>query len=534
MNFFKKGVLSIIRKPSKSLLLFMIVFLLGNLVCGSQAIMQATVSVKNDIKQQLGALITIHANSEMNEDLVDYITFGDNKIDSKLLKVVDVFEEVSNRDEVQYSDYMYRYNEYESREIFNPAYDNISVVEDIDPLTNLSIMGVSQSYFGDIKYGRISIVEGRSFSEEEIASQKKVIILNEAFKGVNDTCEYVSYEYLEEYGESYYICNRDKRDLEIGDKVTLVRQLRSTNDDLWMGFGNYDVYYEDQVEYEIIGFYKELTEYRDNSFSPSYIDINGSPAMSYTSLMDGDAYIPVSSMMEDINEFQIYDDQYRSENSEILKTNNLSLSSLSIELNDPEMLDEFMKSVESLFSRNGLYNLEYYTSRDTYNLVAGPIESLSTISNIVLIVSVIASIIILTLVIVLFLKDRKHEIGIYVSLGEVKWKMITQIVLEVFVVAIIAVSLSLLSGIKLGKVISDEVLKSAMIKEEEVVDSQLEKIGSVNRENLQMEDVTSQVTFTMDANYIISVYGTSLIVIVLSSAIPIMYILRMDPKKILM
>ena len=198
------------------------------------------------------------------------------------------------------------------------------------------------------------------------------------------------------------------------------------------------------------------------------------------------------------------------------------------------MLDEFMKSVESLFSRNGLYNLEYYTSRDTYNLVAGPIESLSTISNIVLIVSVIASIIILTLVIVLFLKDRKHEIGIYVSLGEVKWKMITQIVLEVFVVAIIAVSLSLLSGIKLGKVISDEVLKSAMIKEEEVVDSQLEKIGSVNRENLQMEDVTSQVTFTMDANYIISVYGTSLIVIVLSSAIPIMYILRMDPKKILM
>ena len=181
-----------------------------------------------------------------------------------------------------------------------------------------------------------------------------------------------------------------------------------------------------------------------------------------------------------------------------------------------------------------LYNLEYYTSRDTYNLVAGPIESLSTISNIVLIVSVIASIIILTLVIVLFLKDRKHEIGIYVSLGEVKWKMITQIVLEVFVVAIIAVSLSLLSGIKLGKVISDEVLKSAMIKEEEVVDSQLEKIGSVNRENLQMEDVTSQVTFTMDANYIISVYGTSLIVIVLSSAIPIMYILRMDPKKILM
>ena len=198
------------------------------------------------------------------------------------------------------------------------------------------------------------------------------------------------------------------------------------------------------------------------------------------------------------------------------------------------MLDEFMKSVESLFSRNGLYNLEYYTSRDTYNLVAGPIESLSTISNIVLIVSVIVSIIILTLVIVLFLKDRKHEIGIYVSLGEVKWKMITQIVLEVFVVAILAVSLSLLSGIKLGKVISDEVLKSAMIKEEEVVDSQLEKIGSVNRENLQMEDVTSQVTFTMDANYIISVYGTSLIVIVLSSAIPIMYILRMDPKKILM
>ena len=250
--------------------------------------------------------------------------------------------------------------------------------------------------------------------------------------------------------------------------------------------------------------------------------------------METNAYVPLTLLIDEFNEFQPYVDEYRSANQKIHKTNYIFLNSMSIDLNDPDKLEMYVNTIKKEYADKGFIDFEYFTSRDTYDVVAGPVDSLSTIANVVLIVSIIVSVVILTLVIVMFLKDRKHEIGIYVSLGEMKWKMITQIVLEVFIISMLAVSLSLLSGIKLGSVIADQVLESSLIREEETMQLKLEEIGSVNRENLQIEDVAEQITFTMDATYVISVYGISIVVVLLSSIIPVMYILKIEPKKILM
>lgn len=535
MKFFKRSIISIIRKPSKSLLLFLIVFLLGNLVCGSYAIMQSTISVRNDIKQKLGALITIHANDKLNDEINDYLLNYENKIVQEMFDITDIFENISDNEDIQYSDYMYEYPSYESRDIVNPyEYANYSEVEDIDPLVSVRVMGVIQPNFGDIKYERISITEGRTFTEEEINQKANVIILNENFKSVNDTCEYISREYDSGDGEYYYVCNREQKELNIGDKITLVRQLRVPKFESISGFGYYDVFYEVETEYEIIGFYKNLEELRDNSFTPSIVEIDGKQVTTYTSAMDTNAYVPLTLLIDEYNEFQPYVDEYRSANQKIRKSNYIFLNSMSIDLNDPDKLDMYVNTIKKEYADKGFINFEFFTSRDTYDVVAGPVESLSTIANIVLIVSIIVSVVILTLVIVMFLKDRKHEIGIYVSLGEKKWKMITQIVLEVFIISMLAVSLSLLSGIKLGSVITDQVLESSLMQEEETMQLKLEEIGSVNRENLQIDDVTEQITFTLDATYVISVYGISIVVILLSSIIPVMYVLRIEPKKILM
>ena len=142
--------------------------------------------------------------------------------------------------------------------------------------------------------------------------------------------------------------------------------------------------------------------------------------------------------------------------------------------------------------------MKYFSTKNTFDLVAGPITSLTTVSLIVLIVSIIVSIVILTLVIILFLKDRRHEMGIYISLGERKWKILMQIILEVCLVAMISVSFSLVTGFKLGDTIANQVIASSTEKQEEVLESQLAEIGSVNPENLQPEEITSQMSFTMD------------------------------------
>ena len=217
---------------------------------------------------------------------------------------------------------------------------------------------------------------------------------------------------------------------------------------------------------------------------------------------------------------------------EIVEKNKQNKSVIIVDLTDE--IERKLDMIEKEYKSNGFINMKYFSTKNTFDLVAGPITSLTTVSLIVLIVSIIVSIVILTLVIILFLKDRRHEMGIYISLGERKWKILMQIILEVCLVAMISVSFSLVTGFKLGDTIANQVIASSTEKQEEVLESQLAEIGSVNPENLQLEEITSQMSFTMDISYIVSVYCISFVVVLLSSIIPVMYVLRIEPKKILM
>ena len=533
MNYFKRCILNIIRKPSKTLLLFLIVFLLGNLVCGSYAITQSTTKVKDNIKQQLGGLITIHAKSKMNDDIYNHYACT-SKPYMKEKEVVDIFNEVSNHELVHYKDYMYSYL-FESRDIIFSRDFEYSEVKKFDPLINLPVFGVSQSYFSDIKNERIVITEGRTFTDEEIETGSPKIILHENYQGENNTCDFISYEYIYTYGEKYYICNREKRKLNVGDKIELVRQIYDSDINTWTGFP-YDrtVHYEDKKEYEIIGFYKNLEEYRDNSFHPSTMELNGNQVTTYQSYMLDGAYIPANNLIHEIYEFQEYVDQYKDESIIGNYGNDINLNSLTMEVKDPEQLESFVEEIKKVYISKNFNDLEYLSSKDTYDLVAGPIESLSTISFTVLIVSIIVSVVILTLVIVMFLKDRRYEIGIYISLGEKKWKILSQIILEVLIVSMLALNLSLLSGMKLGSMITDKIYETSILKDQEVMEDKLAELGSVNPDNLQMYNVTEEMKFELDTEYVFSVYAIGFVVVLLSSTIPVMYILRIEPKKVLM
>ena len=65
---------------------------------------------------------------------------------------------------------------------------------------------------------------------------------------------------------------------------------------------------------------------------------------------------------------------------------------------------------------------------------------MSKLSKYVLIVAIIATVLITGLVVLLFLRDRKHELGIYLSLGERRGRVVGQILIEVMVVAFIGIT----------------------------------------------------------------------------------------------
>ncbi len=103
-------------------------------------------------------------------------------------------------------------------------------------------------------------------------------------------------------------------------------------------------------------------------------------------------------------------------------------------------------------------------STDEYDRVGTSMNRLSQISSYVVVIAVIASLIIISLIIVLFTRDRKYELGIYLSLGErrkyvftgcdrtpVDWCQCNADLLE-------------FTGNMLGKMVSESLLANSMLE----------------------------------------------------------------------
>ena len=59
-------------------------------------------------------------------------------------------------------------------------------------------------------------------------------------------------------------------------------------------------------------------------------------------------------------------------------------------------------------------------------------------------------------------------------------------------------------------------------------------LGSVNLNNLGLEDVSESVEFKIDSKYALSIYSISTSVFIISILIPSIYILKMNPKDIML
>ncbi len=193
-------------------------------------------------------------------------------------------------------------------------------------------------------------------------------------------------------------------------------------------------------------------------------------------------------------------------------------------LQEPEMVDSF--KVEAL-----AYIPEYYrvrASSDAYDSVAGPIKFIGGLSTTLLWVGIFSTILILSLVVILFLRDRKHELGIYLALGERAYKVVLQILIETTSIALLGITLSLFSGQWIARATSDALLQMRMGEDDVVMPFYY------GDNYISPEEVINAYEIKLDGRYILLLYGVGLGTIMMSSVAPMIYILRLKPKKILM
>ena len=85
-------------------------------------------------------------------------------------------------------------------------------------------------------------------------------------------------------------------------------------------------------------------------------------------------------------------------------------------------------------------------NNDTFKKLARPLDTLSLFSNIIVWIVAINAIVIITLVTALTLKTREYEIGVLLSIGVSKMKIVAQFFVELIIGALIGFTLSVASG----------------------------------------------------------------------------------------
>ena len=107
-------------------------------------------------------------------------------------------------------------------------------------------------------------------------------------------------------------------------------------------------------------------------------------------------------------------------------------------LEDPLQVDQF---VEDYQDQTGDYVI-LNANNETFKKLARPLDTLSLFSNIIVWIVAINAIVIITLVTALTLKIREYEIGVLLSIGVSKMKIVAQFFVELIIVALIGFTLS--------------------------------------------------------------------------------------------
>ena len=173
-------------------------------------------------------------------------------------------------------------------------------------------------------------------------------------------------------------------------------------------------------------------------------------------------------------------------------------------------------------------------SEDTFLALSKSFDSLDKIINMILIGAIIAGAIILSLVLAFWIQGRIHETGILLSIGVSKFNIISQYIIELLLISVLAFGGSYFSSKVISQNIGNTIVSQASKQAVQDVKSGFGGFSLGNDVNSSLATRTvDEIDVKIQAKEVVYVYiiGTGIIIIsvVLSSA----SIIRLKPKEIL-
>lgn len=216
-----------------------------------------------------------------------------------------------------------------------------------------------------------------------------------------------------------------------------------------------------------------------------------------------------NGLSSDFIENTVYTDYKSSQELSNLIANN-KVTSVEYGVEDPTKLDDIIKTVENL----GINNLMVSKSNKNYELITSSVESITKITNMIRIGSVIVGVVILSLILMFWVRERTYEIGILLSLGTSKVKLVLQFIVEVLLVTIIG-------------------LTTALGMEMTTIKYLASNAGSIFLEDLPKTIADELMKMSVNGIDIINLVIVMIAIVIISVVVALLPILKMKPKRIL-
>ncbi|MDD5604148.1 MAG: ABC transporter permease [Eubacteriales bacterium] len=228
-------------------------------------------------------------------------------------------------------------------------------------------------------------------------------------------------------------------------------------------------------------------------------------------------------------------------------------------LNSPTDVDAFIK--ESTPYLTSEYHI-LYSNDDEYESLTKPLDLISLITTLLIWVVFIAGAAIILAVVTIFVRDRKFEIGLLLSSGEAKLKIVSQFIFEMLVIAVIAFLISSVSSSMISKSVGSWIVENQLLSDTSLIGSTSTEAGiqlpagrpgnsgmrviagsvpAILRGgqtaslygDVNMQDVADEFDVTLSTPVLFKLLLASVLLILIGACIPLTVITGFEPKKIL-
>lgn len=493
MNFFKRAILSTKSRWSKTLLLFTVITTICVLVLSGISIQTASKNAGILARQQLGATVTLKVDTEkMRENMMKSKDSASSSVEPGGERMKPTMTPLPTEyiDQLKDSEYVESYLAQSSTSLLandftavgNENEESSSSTQSSDKNMPQMDQGKMGRNMGDVTLTGVSNLEQTSsFRDGNIS----------IVEGDSITEETASNSVIIEEALA------SENDLSVGDTINV----SSTSDE------------ETTYDLKIIGIYASSEDFTEQAMR----DTASSP------------YNNIYTSLETISEIKGSD--YEN-----------AVDSAVFYLNDPVNVDAFIAESEKTNIDFDTFKLDANDS--AYEQMLGPIENISSFSKIAVFVIAIAGGLILTLIIMLSIRDRNQEIGILLSLGEKKSKIIAQFAVEILLVLVLSLGVSSVIGNSTSNLIANQLLTSEISSSENSDEAnapempggdrgQNKGFGGMFSPTRSNVEVIDELDVSVSGQDFLKMSGLGVAISLVATCVPAVTVMRLNPKNIL-